>query len=134
MVWKDTFRDVDIRSWLPGDRWNKQSREYEIEPKTYEVSGLFSVPGDMPQGEYIVALAVLDPAGMLPTMRLAIENYFIGGRHPVGFIGVGKTPSSAKLDPTCFDEPKESNGSISLPYKPPPGGRGWGRGWIWWGI
>jgi len=107
IVWKDIFRDVDIRTWLPGDRWNKQSRRYEIEPKTHEVSGLFTVPDDVGQGEYIVALAVLDPAGMLPTVRLAIENYFIGGRHPIGFIGVGKTRSSAKLDPTCFDDPAE---------------------------
>jgi hypothetical protein len=107
IVWKDTFRDVDIRMWLPGDQWNKQSRKYGIEPKIYEVCGLFTVPGDVPHGEYIVALAVLDPAGMLPTVRLAIENYFIGGRHPIGFIGVGQTLSSAELDPTCFDDPAE---------------------------
>jgi hypothetical protein len=38
-------------------------------------------------------------------VRFAIENYFIGGRHPIGIIGVGKTPVSAELDATSFDDP-----------------------------
>jgi hypothetical protein len=59
----------------------------------------------MPQGDYTLALAILDPAGMQPAVRFAIRNYFIGGRHPIGVIGVGKTPSSAELDPACFDDP-----------------------------
>ncbi len=105
VVWKSVFRDVDIRTWLPGDQWNKQSRRYEMEPKTYEVGGSFAVPGKVPEGDYLVALAILDPAGMQPAVRFAIRNYFIGGRHPLGVIGVGKTPSSPELDPACFDDP-----------------------------
>jgi hypothetical protein len=105
VVWKSAFRDVDIRTWLPGDQWNRQSRKYEMEPKTYEVGGSFVVPGDMRQGDYILAVAILDPAGMLPAVRFAIENYFIGGRHPIGLIGVGKTILSAELDATSFDDP-----------------------------
>ena len=105
VVWKSVFKDVDIRTWLPGDQWNKQSRKYEMEPKTYEVAGSFTVPGDMRQGDYILAVAILDPAGMQPAVHFAIENYFIGGRHPIGIIGVGETTLSAELDATSFDDP-----------------------------
>jgi hypothetical protein len=105
--WKDTFRDLDIRTWLPGNRWNKQTQKYDVEPKTYEVSGVFAVPPALPQGEYVLALAILDPAGMLPAVRFAIENYFVGGWHPVGVVGVGKTPSSAELDRGSFDDPAQ---------------------------
>jgi len=109
VVWKDTFRDADIRTWLPGDQWNKESREYEIEPREYEIGGIFTLPRDVAEGEYVLALAILDPAGMLPAVRFAIENYFIGGRHPVGVIGVDKAPSLVELDPTSFDDPAEDN-------------------------
>jgi hypothetical protein len=105
VVWKSAFGDVDIRAWLPGDQWNKQSRMYEKEPKTYEVGGSFTVPRDVPRGDYILALAILDPAGMQPAVRFAIENYFIGGRHPIGLIGVGKAPLSVELAPASFDDP-----------------------------
>jgi len=103
-VWKDTFKDLDIRTWLPGDQWNKQTQRYDVEAKTYEARGVFAVPSSLPQGEYTLALAILDPASMLPSVRFAIENYFTGGRHPIGRIGVGKAPLSAELAPASFDD------------------------------
>ena len=104
VVWKDTFKDLDIRTWLPGDQWNKQTQRYDVEAKTYEARGVFAVPSSLPQGEYTLALAILDPASMLPSVRFAIENYFTGGRHPIGRIGVGKAPLSAELAPASFDD------------------------------
>ena len=104
VLWKDTFKDLDIRTWLPGDQWSKQTQKYDVGPKTYEVRGVSAVPPALPQGEYVVALAILDPAGMLPAVRFAIENYFTGGRHPIGLVGVGKASLSAELAPTSFDD------------------------------
>jgi len=117
-VWKETFDGVDIRTWLPGDQWNKETKQYDILPETYEVSGDFSLPQDLPKGEYILALAILDPAGMLPSVRFAIENYFTGGRHPIGMMGVDKSPSESELDPAMFDDPA---GDKTLEYELKPG-------------
>ncbi len=107
VVWKDTFKGVDIRSWLPGDRWRKETKRYDIEAATYDVGGSFAMPSDLPRGDYVLALAIPDPAGMVPSVRFAIENYFIGGRHPIGLVGVGKVPPSTELDPASFDDPSQ---------------------------
>jgi len=106
-VWRDTFQDLDIRQWLPGDRWNKTTKSYELRPKSYRVDGTFRVPQTMGSGEYILALTILDPSGMLPSTRFAIENYFEGGRHPIGLVGVGKPVREPLLDPASFDDPAE---------------------------
>lgn len=74
-------------------------------PKTYEVRCLFTLSPALPQGEYILALAILDPAGMLPAVRFAIEDYFTGGWHPIGIVGVGEVPPTAELEPASFDDP-----------------------------
>ncbi len=103
-VWKATFEDADIRTWLPGDQWNRQAKRYDIEPVTYEVSGAFRLPDNLPKGQYTVALAILDPAGTAPSVRFAIKNYFAGGRHPIGYVGVGEPPSRNTLDPALFDD------------------------------
>ncbi len=76
---------------------------------TNVVSGTFRLPGDIAKGEYIFALAILDPAGMLPSVRLATGNYFNGGRHPIGLTGVGGAPSQYELSPGIFDDPAADN-------------------------
>ena len=107
IVWKDTFEGVDIRSWLPGDQWNSKTKRYDIEAVTYDISGYFVMPQDLARGDYILALAILDSAGMVPSLRFAIENYFIGGRHPIGLVGVGEEPSFTELDAASFDDPAQ---------------------------
>ncbi len=42
---------------------------------------------------------------MLPLMRFAIRNYYSGGRHPIGRIGVGLSVSETELDHRKFDDP-----------------------------
>ena len=103
-VWKDVFKDLDIRKWLPGDEWNVEERKYDIAAKVYDVEGSFSIPEKIQAGEYILALAILDPAGNLPAARFAMENYFKGGRHPIGKIGVRSEIIEAALDPSIFDD------------------------------
>jgi len=105
VVWRDTFRDMDIRKWLPGDRWNSAKQTYEKEAETYTARGNFALPGSVSKGEYIVAIAILDPAGMLPCARFAARNYFQGGRHPLGSAGVGMGVKVPLLDPKIFDDP-----------------------------
>ncbi|HET6559660.1 MAG TPA: DUF4832 domain-containing protein [Prolixibacteraceae bacterium] len=103
-VWKSVFQGVDIRTWLPGDQWDTALRKYTIEPAVNSVKGEFQLPQELSKGEYIVALSILDPGGNVPAIRFAINNYFKGGRHPVGKIGIGKTITSVTLDETIFDD------------------------------
>jgi len=81
------------------------------------VAGRFVMPEDLARGDYILALAILDPAGMLPSVRFAIENYFIGGRHPIGLVGVDQIPPAPELDPASFDDPAADR---TLHYVLPP--------------
>jgi hypothetical protein len=107
IAWQDTFSGLDIRTWLPGDRWDKARQAYEDAPLSYETRGTFVLPAGVPEGEYALALAILDPAGMLPSARFAIENYITGGRHPIGMVGIGTTPERAEVAPEQFDDPQE---------------------------
>jgi hypothetical protein len=61
---------------------------------------------DIKPGQYVLALAILDrQGGMMPSARFAMVNYFRGGWHPLGFIGVGEAPEEAALKNVDFDSP-----------------------------
>ncbi len=92
-VWKKQCTDLDIRNWLPGDKWNDTMDSYEIPAENYMINQTFELTG-IPDGEYILSLAILDPGGNLPSARFAIKNYFNGGRHPIGKIGINQTINS----------------------------------------
>lgn len=96
-VWKDTIEGVDITKWLPEDN-------YSYDP-LYNVSASFTVPAEVSNGEYILALAILDPdGGMLPSIRFANQNYFNGGRTPLGYVGIGADIETPYLDSNTFDD------------------------------
>ena len=103
-VWKAVCKDVDIRTWLPGDKWDTVNRKYEIEPQKNLVNASFKLPSDIKKGEYIIAISILDPAGNLPAVRFAIKNYFTGGRHPIGKIGINKVLQNFELNDKVFDD------------------------------
>ena len=116
-VWQQPFDRVDIRKWLPGDGWRQfgkwdagqkhfalddQPARYEIPPALNEVQGQFALPRGLRRGTYILALAILDPASGTPACRFANENYFNGGYHPVGRIGVGREIDNPELNASPF--------------------------------
>ncbi len=118
-VWQETFAGVDVRQWLPGDRWSQfadwnaalgrytldgRPAQYQIPAALNPVRGCFTLPRALRRGRYILALAILDPAGMTPACRFAIENYFTGGRHPLGRIGIGRDVGVAELDAHLFED------------------------------
>lgn len=119
-VWRETFAGVDIRQWLPGDRWmqfanwstershfvlDDRPARYEIPAEPSQVRGRFTLPRNLSRGTYVLALAILDPAGLTPSCRFAIANYFNGGRHPIGRIAVGRKLEEAELDRNSFNDP-----------------------------
>ena len=101
VVWKKRCTDVDIRNWMPGDKWDDAADKYTIPAETYTINQTFIV-SDIPSGVYILALAILDPAGNRPGARFAIKNYYNGGRHPIGKIGLNRTIDSFSI--TGFDD------------------------------
>ena len=114
VVWTGIFDATDIRKWLPGSDWNVPNRDaatlttlagraYRTPALRYHETGSFTIPSSVPSGEYVLALAVLDrDGGMLPNLRFAINNYWQGGYHPMGIIGVGSEPASTAIDASTF--------------------------------
>ena len=133
VVWKQTFDETDIRDWLPGDGWtypewsptdkwpkfhpNKNWIDgipgWATQPKTYSASGNFKVT--VLTGRYILALAILDPAGQLPSLRFATSQYLKGGRHPIGIVAVNKDGGGPLPESIVFDDPAKDD---SLHYLP----------------
>ncbi|GEM_PF-844479 len=116
-VWKTTLDTIDIRQWLPGDDWDEPNNIYLTPPTTYTVDVNIPLPGTarLPAGEFIVALSILEPINLTPSVRFAIENYFNGGRHPFGRIGIGVDVTGAhELDSSTFDDPQQD---ARLAYK-----------------
>ncbi len=106
VVWKTQLNNVDIRQWLCGDDWDNARNMYRTPPQTYTVNSTVQLPTNIRQGQYFIALAVLDPAGNEPALRFAIRNYFTGGRHPMGLIGIGTNVRGRhELPPATFTDP-----------------------------
>jgi len=116
-VWSAPLAGVDIRKWLPGEDWDGAAFAYRHPARTHQDEGHATLPADIERGQYVLALAILDrQGGMLPSARFAIENYFRGGWHPLGYIGVGAAPKEAALKNVTFDSPAFDD---SLYYKVP---------------
>jgi len=116
-VWSAPLAGVDIRKWLPGEDWDSAAFAYRRPAVPYHDEGHATLPPHIAPGQYILALAILDrQGGMMPSARFAIENYFRGGWHPLGFIGLGNAPAEAALKKTQFDSPAFDD---SLHYKVP---------------
>ena len=65
--------DADIRTWLPGDN-------------LYD-NAVF-VPEGMPEGEYELAVGILDPQTRVPAVKLAIAGVDAEGWYPLGKIQI----------------------------------------------
>jgi hypothetical protein len=126
-VWSAPLVGVDIRRWSPGEDWDSEASAYRRPAPPQHAAGSATLPNDLKQGDYILALAILDrQGGMVPSVRFAAKNYFRGGWHPFGFIGVGRTPREAALRNIAFDSPAFDSGlSYQVPaeflaVQPPP--------------
>ena len=89
-VWSKTLDSVNISEWMPGDNWDVKTSKYQTPEEIYSISESITLDQALPSGKYIISISVLDPSGMKPSLRFAITNYFEGGRHPMGYIGVDK--------------------------------------------
>lgn len=123
LVWRTLLDGVDIRQWHPGDDWDKDINVYLDPALVHEIEVNVSLPGvsRLPEGEYLAALAIVDPIGQRPSIRFAINNYLDGGRHPFGRVGIGlDVAGSHFLDDTFFDDPMQDERLAYLLEAPPP--------------
>ena len=130
-VWTAQFDSVDIREWVGGaewpapewrpvgpndanwsqyvapDHWTEEPLEWSIAPPTHVARGQFSPT--VPSGQYIVALAIADPANGKPNLRFATSWYVNGGWHPLGIVSTegrvnGGLPADFRFDDPHRDE------------------------------
>ena len=102
-IWKSVMKNADIRTWHPGSGWSEpewlQTDTWAQFHANWTSTGTTGWANPLqkntvqekfkvnaPQGNYVLSLAVLDPAGMLPSLRFATANYINGGRHPIALI------------------------------------------------
>lgn len=104
VVWKTTLSTPHVSQWMPGDDWDWDKKAYTKAPEENIISEDIELPTDIPSGKYAIAISVLDPAGNLPSLRFAIMNYWNGGRHPMGYIGVGEDINEFKIAVNRFDD------------------------------
>lgn len=105
-IWRARFESADIRTWMPGDHWDSSRKAYTRPAVSNRVRGSFTLDRTVALGQYHLVIAILDPAGNVPSLRMAIENYIAGGRHPVGHIGVGMRPVTVELELEDFIDPR----------------------------
>jgi hypothetical protein len=97
----------------PHTNWTESGiLEWGTPPARYSESAEFNV--EAKEGKYILALAVLDPAGMLPSLRFATKNYLNGGRHPLGIVDLKNNQCTALPEDFYFDDPGKDH---KLHYK-----------------
>jgi len=113
-VWSKVLDGINIADWMPGDNWNKGTNRYTTPAPENVIEKELTVDTDIPDDEYIVSIAVLDPAGMQPSLRFAINNYFQGGRHPMGYVGYNTDITTYEIDSKQFADLKKDK---TLKYK-----------------
>lgn len=104
VVWSKVLEDIKISKWLPGDNWDRNQNKYLIPAEDYSINETLKVDTALTPGKYIISIAVLDPAGMLPSLRFAVRNYFNGGRHPMGYVGIDTNINEYKINSELFDD------------------------------
>lgn len=71
--------NADIRTWMPGDNLYNNS---------------VFIPADLPDGDYTVSVAIVDPATRQPKVKLAIEGMGPDGWYLMGKVKVQQTLAS----------------------------------------
>lgn len=107
-VWQDKFSGIDIREWLPGDEWCFEKSAYQVPAKVYSISGDFCVP-EISDGKYVLALAILDPSCSKPNVLLATTQYFFGGWHPMGYVGINEEVHVPQIPSHLFQDQRHDD-------------------------
>ena len=107
-VWQGEFAQADIRTWLPGDRWNFEKRAYEEPASLHRAAQTFPLAA-VPDGVYRLALAIKDPSCGRPNVLFATRQYQTSGWHPMGYLGVRRTVGSPVIPESSFDDQRNDH-------------------------
>jgi len=127
-VWTSTMKNADIRNWHPGSGWTEPEWTHVGGWTTYVphenwnssgITGWANPPQkntveekfevNIPEGNYVLSLAILDPAGNVPSLRFATANYINGGRHPLVIINTSNNTIHKLPHSFQFDDPFNDN-------------------------
>lgn len=103
-MWSTTLDGVDVRSWMPGDRWDRAGAGYAEAAPVVEHRVEAVLEGGPPPGPYLLCLAVLDPDTGSPGLRFANRPYLAGGRLPLSVVGVDVDVVGVEPDPSTLDD------------------------------
>ena len=111
IIWTEEIPGVDITQWLPGDHFNYDTRVYDTPAPEYQIDASFTVPANIPTGQYMVGIAIIDPSTQLPGIFFAVENFLAESQsHPLCRIGIGEELDGApEIDPAIFGDPLEND-------------------------
>lgn len=115
-VWSTVLTTPTISQWMPGDDWNKSTQSYNTPAKLNTITEKIKIDKEIPDGQYAIAISVLDPAGNLPSLRFAVYNYWNGGNHPMGNIGVNMDITNYDIPLSSFDD-IQSDQSLHYVYE-----------------
>ncbi len=104
VVWQSTLTGNKTSTWLPGDKWDAATQKYRVAPLAYKVQARLVLPARLAPAKYFVALSILDPAGNRPAVQFATTQYWQGGFHILGSIGVGTKNVISTVEGVSFDD------------------------------
>ncbi|NLK17226.1 MAG: DUF4832 domain-containing protein [Clostridiales bacterium] len=89
-VYTQVFDNISTMDIMPGEDWDIQQAKFTVPPQTHTLSQTFNIPESIKKGKYILAVTMLDPAGMVPAARFANNTQVKGGYTALGYVGVNK--------------------------------------------
>ena len=102
-VWRSVMGDADVRTWMPGSDFDVATGSYRTAATVNAVRSTLPLPATLATGDYLLAVALLDPAGMRPNGHFAIANIVASGWQPLGRIGIGKDVADPLALPAFTD-------------------------------
>ncbi len=111
IVWKAPISNVDVRNWLPGDKYSLTKRTYQTPAIEYVIDATFKVPGNIPTGQYMAGITILEPYSQTPGIFFAVKNFLTKSQtQPLCRIGIGQDlVGSYEVNPAIFGDPVTNN-------------------------
>jgi Malectin domain/Domain of unknown function (DUF4832)/Divergent InlB B-repeat domain len=105
LLWKATLPNIDVRTWRPGSNYSRTTRSYQTPPQEHLVTASIPLPANLPVGEHLIGVTILEPLSRTPGVFFAIPNFFKQSQtQPLCRIGVGMNASGHTLGGIMFDD------------------------------
>jgi len=107
IVYKEHLKNIDTRTWYPGDNYSYETKAYQIPAKAYPIDAVITIPAKIKSGNYMAGATILEPNSQTPGIFFDIKNFLSKSQtQPLCRIGIGKNlKGSFEVDPTLFGNP-----------------------------